>query len=82
MNAQEQLVKWLKEGDLGLIHIDIAVMEWIRDREDLPEGVKNLLVVPGGGGVIRNLFNQMKSIIGTVELAYRRGKQEGEEKKK
>ncbi len=79
MNSQEELVRMLKSGEINLTNIDIAVMVWINARTDIPEGIKNLLVAPSGGGVIRELFMSMKHIIGACELSYRRGVQEGNE---
>lgn len=75
MTTYERLKKDLCDGKITLVQIDIAVMDWILQRKDIPEGVKNLLVVPAGGGLVRNLFQQMKQVIGSMELAYRRGEQ-------
>ncbi len=81
MNYYENLVEGLKSGKMGLKQIDIAVMEWIYGRTDLPEAIKNLLVQRGGGGIVRWHFTQIASLIGNMELAYRRGIDVGRSKK-
>jgi vacuolar-type H+-ATPase subunit I/STV1 len=73
MNSYQRLVNDLKSGELNLTHVDLAVMEWLHSRPELPEGIKNLLAEKEGGGIIRSLFKQMKQTIGNMELAYRRG---------
>ncbi len=74
-NAYTRLVEDLKNGDLSLLEIEVAVSVWINARKDLPQPIKNLLVQAGGGGIVRSLFKQMKDTIGNMELAYRRGQQ-------
>lgn len=77
MNAYDRLLQDLRSGELNLTHIDLAVVAWINSRTDIPEGIKNILVQPEGGGVLRTCFKQAKQIIGTMELSYRRGVMEG-----
>lgn len=74
-NAYYRLVEDLKSGKLKLRDLDIAVMEWINSRTDIPEEIKNLLVQHEGGGLVRNLFKLIGQTIGSMELAVRRAKQ-------
>lgn len=76
-----QLLEDLISGDLSHNHIQIAYRAALREREDIPEGVRNLL---GGtssrqAGVISLMFRMMSETIGSMELAYRRGYQHGQE---
>lgn len=69
-----QLVKDLKDGKLGLNHLQIAYRTYLREREDLPEGIKDLLC--GGknaGGLIGKHFQLISELVGNMELAYLRG---------
>lgn len=80
MNKFDQLVEDLVNGDLGLTHVQIAIRTSVRRRKDIPDGVKNLLCGEGEhySGLIYTMFKPIQEAIGTVELAYRRGKQEEE----
>lgn len=84
MNKFDQLVEDLVSGELGLTHIQIAIRASIRQREDLPEGIKDLLAGGGRGnpGLIYAMFKPIKEAIGTVELAYRKGSQKEEQNEK
>jgi hypothetical protein len=72
----------LETGDLGLTHIQIAIRTSIRNRKDIPDGIKDILCGKGesSAGFIFKTFNIMREMIGSLELAYLRGKQEGDEK--
>ncbi len=72
-----QLVKDLVSGDLTLTHIQIAVRASIRQRKDLPDGIKDLLAGKGESnpGVLYRMFKSIQEVIGNIELAYRRGSQ-------
>ncbi len=72
-NAFEQLLKDLDDGALGYTQLHIAYRTHIRHSKVLPEEIKNLLSVAGGGGVLGDAFQLIAEIIGRVELAYRRG---------
>ena len=76
-NKFDQLVEDLVNGDLGLTHIQMAIRTSIRQRKDIPEGVKDLLCGSSAhdSGLIYSMFKPIKEAIGTVELAYRRGSQ-------
>ncbi len=82
-NAFEMLVDNLVSGELNITMVCIAIKVYIRKRKDLPDGVKNLLGPHGEHqtGPVDDIFNTLKNIIGVTELAYRRGKQDGEESK-
>lgn len=73
ITAYERLVKDLNSGEIKIRDIDIAYMVHIKQRKDIPEGVKNLLVQREGGGIIRSLFKQISQTVGNMEVAYRRG---------
>ncbi len=77
MNRFEQLVDDLTTGKLTLTHVQIAIRASIRRRDDIPEGIKDLLSGKGDSysGLIYKMFKPMQEVIGTVELAYRRGAQ-------
>ena len=52
----------------------------IRQRKDIPDGIKDLLSGKGrhNAGLIYKMFEPIQEVIGSMELAYRRGKQEEE----
>lgn len=54
----------------------LAFKHSIQRREDIPEGAKNLALP-----LLDSLMQLMRNIPGSLELAYRRGIQEGEERK-
>lgn len=76
MDKFSQLVEDLTSGDLTLTQVQIAIRASIRQRKDIPDGIKDLL---GGkernAGLIYKMFEPIQEVIGTVELAYRRGAQ-------
>lgn len=80
-----QLVEDLTTGKLTLTQVQIAIRASIRDRKDVPDEVKDLLCGGGSGlgghsaGIIYRMFNNIQEVIGTVELAYRRGTDKDEE---
>ncbi len=75
MNRFDQLVEDLNNGNLTHTHIQIAYRTYIRQNDNIPEGIKDILCgVEATGGLIGRAFNQISEIIGGVELAYRRGK--------
>ncbi len=76
MDKFSQLVEDLTNGDLNMTHIQIAVRASIRQRKDLPDGIKDLLAGKSdrNAGVLYRMFKSIQEVIGTVELAYRRGK--------
>lgn len=79
MNKFDQLVEDLKDGSLSLNQIQIAIRTWIRQKDNFPEEIKDLLAgKPGDGGLIGDCFQLMRQVMGSVELAYRRGKHRGE----
>jgi len=83
-NPFEQLLNWLKDGTLNYNMIQIAYRACIRQRKELPEGIKDLL---GGSderrtGLLYRMFENISQVIGCVELAYRRGYQAGQKSTK
>ncbi len=78
MNEFDRLVANLQYGELTIRLLEMAYREYLRKRENIPEGVTNLLVPEGHTGLIQ-FAEQMGQIAGNVELAYRRGMQEGKE---
>ena len=53
----------------------MAYRSWVRHNEKIPEGAKNLLE-----GLLSSMQILMEQIAGKMELSYRRGIQEGEER--
>lgn len=72
MHAFDRLVKDLDSGELSIRLLELAYREHIRNRKDIPEGVKNLLVPHEGAGLIHFAAN-VGQIVGNMELAFRRG---------
>ncbi len=74
MNRFEQLVEDLATGKLSLNQVQIAIRASIRQRDDLPEGIKDLLSGSGeaNAGLIYRMFKPIQEVIGAMELAYRR----------
>ncbi len=71
-----QLVEDLVSGELSLTHIQIAVRASIRQRKDLPDGIKDLLAgKKNNPGLIYRMFEPIEEVIGAIELSYRRGSQ-------
>lgn len=81
INKFDQLLDDLNTGKLTMLHVHIALRTYIRMRKDIPEGARNLLVGrhEGDTGLLGMLYSFIPHVIGSVELAYRRGIQEGEE---
>ena len=77
MDKFSQLVEDLTEGTLTLTQVQIAIRTSIRYRKDLPDGIKDLLAGHDvrNAGVVYRMFKSIQEVIGTVELAYRRGSQ-------
>ena len=78
MNEFDRLIANLKFGELSITHLELAYREYLRRRKNIPEGVTNLLVPKEHAGLI-NFASDMREIAGNIELAYRRGIQEGKE---
>jgi hypothetical protein len=76
MNKFDQLVEDLLEGRLTLNQMQMAIRAFIRQRDDLPDGVKDLLAGRGEAfsGLIYKMFKPIQEVIGSMEMAYRRGK--------
>jgi hypothetical protein len=81
INKFDQLLDDLNTGKLTMLHVHIALRTHIKMRKDIPEGARNLLVGKheGDAGLLGMLYSFIPHVIGSVELAYRRGIQEGEE---
>jgi hypothetical protein len=84
MNKFDQLVDDLKNGRLTLNMIQIAIRAYIRQRRDLPTGIKDLLCGSNesNAGLIFKMYQPIREIIGSMELAYRRGKDDKENEKR
>lgn len=82
-NPYYELVDNLVSGKITLLVVQMAIKEFVRRSEEIPEGVKNLVAPYSdtGNGVIDKCFELMKQVIGETELAYRRGYQGGLESK-
>jgi hypothetical protein len=76
-NAYADLERALIDGKLGHRQVATAYRAWIRERKDIPDGIKNLLSVPGGGDLLGGMFLVISQTVGRMELAYRRGYQAG-----
>ena len=74
-NKFDTLVEDLVSGRLGFTHIQIAMRASIRQRKDLPDGIKDLLAGRDAtySGLIFKQFKVIQETIGAMELAYRRG---------
>ncbi len=73
MDAFQQLTVWLGDGTLGRRHLSIAFLASVRNQKNIPKGARNL-----ADPLLRRLFQQMEEIIGSLDLAYRRGNQQKE----
>ena len=79
-NAHSDLSKNLNSGELGHHNIQIAYRAWIKQREDIPNELNDLLCgKKHSGGLLYEMFTVIHHTIGNVELAYRRGYQAGQE---
>jgi hypothetical protein len=76
MNKFDQLVDDLEKGRLTLNMVQIAIRTYIRRRRNLPEGIKDLLCgnSESNVGLIFKMFQTIREVIGAMELAYQRGK--------
>ena len=81
LNPFDQYLKWLNDNTLGGNLLQIAYRAHIRQRKDLPEGVRNLLggTSEANAGLLYKVFKLMSQMEGSIELAYRRGYQAGME---
>ena len=77
MNKFDQLVQDLLDSKITHTQLQIAYRVCIRQRNDIPEGIKDLLcgIPPDKPGLIYKAFDLISQIIGAVELAYLRGEQ-------
>jgi hypothetical protein len=82
LNKFDQLLLDLLDGTLTITQIQIAIRAYVRGRKDVPEGIKDLLCgVEATGGLIGKNFAVLRELIGTTELAYRRGVAESNERR-
>jgi len=81
INKFDQLLGDLNTGKLTMLHVHIALRTYVKMRKDIPEGARNLLVGKheGDAGLLGMLYSFIPHVIGSMELAYRRGMQQGEE---
>ena len=75
MDRFSQLEQDIIDGKLSIKQVGIAVRSAIRRMEHLPEGIRDLLGGKGdtSPGLLSIYFRLLEQIIGSVELAYRRG---------
>ena len=73
-----QLVDDLLERKLSPLNLQQAYRSYIRQRKNLPEDIKDLLCgrSESDSGLIASQFHMISQMIGNMELAYLRGKQE------
>lgn len=78
MNAFEQLVKDLDDGTLSLSLVRNALRQHYRHSEHIPDGIKSLVCGVGesDAGLIFRFFQLLSNVIGSLELANRRGEQQ------
>jgi len=81
MNKFDQLVHDLKTGKITHIQLQIAFRASIRERDDIPDPIKDILCgrSESHSGVIYKAFAVIYEIIGCTTLAYKRGHQAGQE---
>jgi len=80
MDKFTQLVDDLVTDKLNLNHVQMAIREYIRRSPNIPDEIKNLLTE--SGGLIYYMFRPINQVIGSLELAFRRGKDYSINKKK
>ena len=76
MDKFSQLVEDLTTGALTLTQIQIAIRASIRQRQNIPDEIKDLLAGSSDSnpGIICRMFRPIQEVIGSMELAYLRGK--------
>ena len=79
MNAYDQLEKWLSDGTIGDIHLQIAYRTAVRKNPDFENLTDLLCGKKHDGGLLHSLFQIIKEIKGVVLLAHLRGYQAGYE---
>ena len=74
-NKFDQLVEDLDTGKLTPNMLQMAYRAHIRNSKHLPEGIKDILCGSGdsNGGLILRQFLCIREVIGSMDLAYRRG---------
>lgn len=82
LNEFDRLVENLCSCELTLTMLELAYNEYIRRMKFIPEGVANLLTPQNEmtRGLLTHCWKTIGATVGNMELAYRRGIQEGEEK--
>ncbi len=75
MDKFTQLVEDLVDGKLGFNQIQMAMRASVRQRKDVPESIKDLLCgrSESHAGLIYKMFKLIQEMMGSMELAYRRG---------
>ncbi len=75
MNAFDELVKKINDGELTYGDMQRAARAQVRHRKDLPEGIKSILSGESRSntGILFEMFQPFAGVIGAIELAYRRG---------
>ena len=72
-----QLVDDMVSGEIGFNLLQMAIRQYVRKSKEIPEEIKDLLAgrSEASAGLIYKMFTPISEMIGTVELAYRRGVQ-------
>ena len=75
MNEFELLCKNLHDGKLNLTHIAIALSDYYRTSDKVPEELQSIIGGIGeGSGLVHRHFRLLSNAIGDLELAYLRTK--------
>lgn len=72
-----QLVDDMVSGEVGFNLLQMAIRQYVRKSEHIPEEIKDLLAGCGesNAGLIYRMFMPISDVIGNMELAFRRGTQ-------
>ncbi len=75
MNAFDELVAKLNNGELSYGDLQRASRAQVRHRKDLPDEIKSILSGESrsSAGILFSMFQPFAQVIGAIELAFRRG---------
>lgn len=78
LNKFDQLVEDMLSGRINLAMIQMALRVYIKRNPKLPDEIKGLLAGKSekDTGLIYKMFDSISAAIGSVELAFRRGRHE------
>lgn len=72
-NIVDRIQNALLDGEIGLRHIELAHLGYMRHRKDLPEGVRNQFADINVSSILR-FSDDINNAIGIATLSYHRGK--------